>query len=205
MLSPTSSCTPVITGVTSSREAATPTWATAVGEFVGRHEAGLPADLRDARVFLDGHGQQREVRRSGAHDDAWSLRSRAARVRSGASLAISARSRPETRTRAGLLDVGGDLGLRRDLVVERRQLQPGIGGLDQDAAQDGQGRALRKELDGERDGFAEHIPIGLELHEVTSVVGGKWIVTNPSACAPSGESCDSSAGRRLSASPLEKS
>ena len=66
-------------------------------------------------------------------------------------------------------DLCGDLGLSRHLVVERRELQTGVGGLDQDAAQDGQGRSLRKELDGERDGFTEHIPIGLELHEVTSV------------------------------------
>ena len=67
----------------------------------------------------------------------------------GSRLAMSASSRPETSAVPGFVDLGGDLGARRHLVVERRQDQRAIGRLEKHAAQDGLGRALRQKLDGE--------------------------------------------------------
>ena len=47
---------------------------------------------------------------------------------------------------AGFLDLGSDLGLRRNLVVKGRQRQHAIRCLKQDPAQKWQGGALRQQL-----------------------------------------------------------
>ena len=149
VLSPTSSWTPVITGVTSSRDAATATCATASANSSAGSDPGALGDLGKGRILLDRHAQQREVRRSAADGD----------------LAVVGREL-HGRVRQSARDVGeqpaGDQGAcpvlrprrrsrsaRRDLVVERRQDQHAVGGLEQNAAQDGQGGALGQKLDGE--------------------------------------------------------
>ena len=67
--------------------------------------------------------------------------------------------------RAGLVDGGLDRGASRSLVVERRQRQARLGGLDQHARQDRLGVALRQQLHHERHSFAEDITIDVELHD----------------------------------------
>ena len=123
-----------------AREAATTTWAIGAEKSLGRDDARRLADRGKARVLRDGHGQQGEPRAAAADDTRFSCVRDLDGARAGGSRcprgAARRRARgpapaPRRRSRAGA-----------DLVVERRQGQPVVGGLDQHAREDRQRRPL---------------------------------------------------------------
>jgi len=133
-------------------------------EVLGGEHAGALGDLGKRRVLLDGHRPEGELRGTALHGDlAVDGGELDGRVREPAR-DVGEQPTGDERA-AGLVDVRRDLGARRHLVVEGAQHEGAVGGLEEDAAEDGLGRALREQLDRERHGFAEDVPIDLELHE----------------------------------------
>ncbi len=134
------------------------------GEVFGRQHAGALADLRKGRILLDRHAQQRELRGTALHGDlAVDGRELNGSVRQPAGDVGEEPAGDESA--AVFRDIRGDLGARRDLVVERAEHEGAVGCLEQHTAEDGLRRALRQQLDRERHGLAEDVPIDLELHE----------------------------------------
>jgi hypothetical protein len=149
-----------MTGVTSSREAATATCEMA-------SENASPGTTPDRSPTV-GSAQEREVGRAAADRDAVLVGGeRDGSV--GEAVGDVGEETTADEDRAGLVDLGRDGGLGRDLVVERREREAVGVGLDQHSAEDRQGGALRQELHGEGDGIAEDVAVDLELHAGTPV------------------------------------
>ena len=182
----TSSCTPVSTGVTSSRDAAKATCAIAVAKSSAGTRPESPVTSGIAGILLHRHGREREARGSAAEDDAAVVVDLDLDRRVGEPARDLGQEAAVDQDRARLVDGGLDRRASGCLVVEGGERESGVGCLDQHTGEDRLRIALRQELDDERHGFAEHIAIDVELHGRSLDIGLGLLMLVPGSADASG-------------------
>ncbi len=157
--------TPVSTGSMSSRPAAVTAWATA---WANCSLPTVPAAVGIAGqggVVLDRHRLQREARSTAGQRDASAVELHLHRLVGQRAADVGEQPAADQGTTL-VADVGGQRRACGGLVVERRQHQPVIAGVDHQAGEHRGARADRQAASGPGDGVGEHVALDTELHGV---------------------------------------
>ena len=155
--------TPVSTGSMSSRPAAVTAWATAWAKTSLCTVPVARGHVRQRRVVLDGHRLQAEPRRTTGQRDPGAVDDHLDRLVGQAAADVG--EQPAADQRLALVgDLGGERGAGGGLVVEGREHQALVAGLDQQAGEHRDARADRQTARGPGDGIGERIALDAELH-----------------------------------------
>ena len=147
-----------------------------VREVVARDGAGRRRHVGQRRVVLDRHRLQAEARRAAGQRDPWPLEHHLDRL--GGQAAADVGEQPAADQRLALVgDLGlGQRGAGRGLVVEGREHQALVTGLDQQAGEHRDARTDREAAGSPGDGIGEDVAFDTELHGAwsfrSSVSGG---------------------------------
>ena len=137
-----------------------------VRKCLGGKGSGTLRNLRKCRVFLDGHAEKSEVRRTTGDRDSGLLGTEDnGRIRKPAGDLGQQASGDENPTR--FFDLGGNFSLGGNFVVKGRECQHAIGSLQQHATQDRQGGALRQQLHSKGHCLTEDVSVDLKFHGCT--------------------------------------